>query len=376
MKTSRHLYTFILVILISMASCRTSPQVPATVLTAETNKKISPIQVHFNAPLIVFPETTEASILGGIEKIILEDSLLFVQDRQTQKVVAFDTTGKYRFHIAPEGKGLGEYTTLQNIIINRENSELFLYASTPTKLLAYDFNGQFKYEIACDYWDGIALSGNKLVAIQHRDTAHYLCSYNIKDRQLHDPHPIDFPHLCQNSVYIAGFQIMNSEHLHFTRRNDPTIYRYTEDGPSALFEIDFGEKNMPKPLRTAKVSSEEYVDMQRKYVTSIVNVKEMQGIYTFSTFSDRYLIDTTERKVKNISRLRDTSLQIILLSMIPCEDNRNRMLAFEESAATLKMLADTYGNRMPTAFRDSINKLTEDSNPVLLFYPIKDSKKP
>lgn len=365
-----------LIFLISLEGCHHSGKkttnIPLTVEIQENNTGFT--QDIFEPPLIVIPQTTDQSLLGRIEKMILNDSVIFMKDTQRQTIWAFDTLGRYMFNIAPQGRGPGEYVSLTDFTVNRQDKELIVYASTPGKLLFYDFSGKFKSEIPLTgYYDEITYYAGKLVCITARmtDYDHYIHTYRITDGQLTEESKTDLPYQCKNSFYAYGAQLQCSKHLHFTRRNDPTIYRYTPNGPQVLFRINFGKHSLPAQLSDKEISDTEYSTLMRNYITSIINLKEMSGKYFFTTnYPGIFLITEAPLQIKYIHHFKDKELGIFQNALIPLEETSNNRLAFQKKVSDLKVETSFPGKR-PGWFTEKVNQMNEDDNPVLFFYRVK-----
>lgn len=252
------------------------------------------------------------------------------------------------------------------VTLNRERKELILYASLPGKFLIYDLKGNFKYEVAVsEYYREIAFHEGRLAAVTglSNDVQSYLHLFCLADRQITDIQRVDLPHICKNSFYIKGAQLLLSGQLYFTRRNDPVIYRCTDGKAEAVFDIDFGKYNPPASLQQGlKISDQEYSRLLKEgYVTSIVNVKETPGSFFFTTFLSG---------IDFIPRLKDEKLGIFLYEMIPFEDPDNRYIAFSKTVANLKVEM-TLPAKRPDGFKERVRKMKDDDNPVLILYPVK-----
>lgn len=312
----------------------------------------------------------------GDEDKILVDSKLFIKDIRRKTLWAFDTTGKYLFRISPQGRGPGEFVNLVDFTLNRERKELILYASLPGKFLIYDLKGNFKYEVAVsEYYREIAFHEGRLAAVTglSNDVQSYLHLFCLADRQITDIQRVDLPHICKNSFYIKGAQLLLSGQLYFTRRNDPVIYRCTDGKAEAVFDIDFAKYNPPASLQQGlKISDQEYSRLLKEgYVTSIVNVKETPGSFFFTTFlSGMFVIRKDSSRIDFIPRLKDEKLGIFLYEMIPFEDPDNRYIAFSKTIANLKVEM-TLPAKRPDGFKERVRKMKDDDNPVLILYPVK-----
>lgn len=86
-------------------------------------------------------ETTDSSLVSKVEKVILEDSLVFVFDKlSTNSIMVFNLEGKYLNSIGILGEGPGELKNPVDFFILEQSC--FIY-DNPDNLLRFDFQGNF-----------------------------------------------------------------------------------------------------------------------------------------------------------------------------------------------------------------------------------------
>lgn len=116
-------------------------------------------------------ESTKESFVGGISKVLVRGDEVYVMDnaRLTPRygIRVFGTDGRYRRHIGREGKGPGELLNMQNFTIR--DSLLFVADTKSDKLVVYTLAGDFVEQLpvpesaivscaACN--DGLLWSGD------------------------------------------------------------------------------------------------------------------------------------------------------------------------------------------------------------------------
>lgn len=85
-------------------------------------------------------ETTDASLVGNISKLLYEDGKFVVVDRTNSKVLLFDAaTGKFLNNIGHQGRGPKEFITLRDAVV----ADGKLYLLDMNKILSYKLNGEF-----------------------------------------------------------------------------------------------------------------------------------------------------------------------------------------------------------------------------------------
>ncbi|MGY6560157.1 MAG: 6-bladed beta-propeller, partial [Nitritalea sp.] len=79
------------------------------------------VSEHFVVPL----ETTDASLIGKLDKAIRHEDKIFVLDSDLAKTVfCFDLDGKFLFKLGRLGKGPGEYRELRDIVLYPSTNEI------------------------------------------------------------------------------------------------------------------------------------------------------------------------------------------------------------------------------------------------------------
>jgi hypothetical protein len=114
-----------------------------------TNIKSIPLSTLGSNLKYVPLETDTACLVQSITNAFLTDSFIFISDYN--RLLKFDINGKYLKKIGSKGRGPGEYPSLGNFIIDKNNREIYVLSSRI--ILVYDFDGNFvkdfKIEFPC-----------------------------------------------------------------------------------------------------------------------------------------------------------------------------------------------------------------------------------
>jgi hypothetical protein len=101
------------------------------------------IEKIFDSVSFVRLSNEPKAIIGGIDQIVLKDSLIFIRDCwSTKSVKIFSHEGKYIRHIGTYGRGPGEY--LEPTYKNVNDRNIIIWDQFNTSLLFYDYNGRFQ----------------------------------------------------------------------------------------------------------------------------------------------------------------------------------------------------------------------------------------
>lgn len=90
----------------------------------------------------------EGGVVGGIDKILLSDSLVFILDQNTfNSLQIFDLfTGEQVGLFYPTGEGPGEMKIISEFDLDEENRRILIYDNSLAKLLSFSFEGRFLFE--------------------------------------------------------------------------------------------------------------------------------------------------------------------------------------------------------------------------------------
>lgn len=88
-------------------------------------------------------ETTDSSLISGIERIEKDGNLLFLLD-SNQKIFVFDTNGKFQETIGKIGPGPGEQLNFFDFYLDREKNTVNVLDMFRTEIFEYDYDGMLK----------------------------------------------------------------------------------------------------------------------------------------------------------------------------------------------------------------------------------------
>ena len=304
-------------------------------------------------------ETNDASLLGGINKIVYQDSLIFLLDKRfTSKVFAFTANdGKFVRKLGKIGNGPGEYSNIDDISIDKENRQIHILADR-NRLITYTLDGDYVTTKQLPFMaTHMEYMNNRLF---------FVCDLTDMDNLLITD--MDFNILSShfpNEVYKSNYRILlhplqkKENELLFHRFLDNRIYRINLDGElSVAYQIDFGANSMSledidnltekelKEIMKTKVGNVKYFTETDKYAfimffnknspcVSIFDKKANQAkSYTFQSLRDDFI-------GKDFPILEYTLPDGVFTSVIP-----------------FKLIEHLVENKL-------IQNVNEDSNPIL-----------
>ncbi len=92
----------------------------------------------------------QISTIGkGLSKIIANEKGFFINDYRNNRILRFDTTGKFICQIGTKGKGPNEYLFTNDFSIDVKNDKVVILSILQDKLFLYSLEGEFLRTIKC-----------------------------------------------------------------------------------------------------------------------------------------------------------------------------------------------------------------------------------
>ena len=111
-------------------------------------------------------EFTDESIIGKITKSVIYEDRIYILDDQTNSLFIFDMEGKYIHKISDVGQGPGEYIQLDFFDIDRENKQIVLTDLMAYWIMRYDMEGNFLYRKEIPVWcEGVSVLPNNGIVL-------------------------------------------------------------------------------------------------------------------------------------------------------------------------------------------------------------------
>ncbi|MDR3093253.1 MAG: 6-bladed beta-propeller [Bacteroidales bacterium] len=209
----------LLCVCISVFSCTNNSPVSIVSLTEVSGKiKLNDIFDEFEyIPL----ETTDNSIFGSFNKLIVYDNKFFILDKSViKKVIVFHDDGTYSHTIGNIGKGPGEYPSIDDFVIDEERQQVIILGF-PSTVFIYDMKGQFiqkKQLSSSQLWNMISYKDGFVCSTNHQsftsgDDARLIYvfdrDFNLKEKILNVlPVYVGIPPFITNPIFVAGNQIV------------------------------------------------------------------------------------------------------------------------------------------------------------------------
>lgn len=92
-------------------------------------------------------ETKDDCLIGNINQILKDDTLLFIMDRKQKSIFIYNESGSFIQKINQVGKGEGEYISLTSFCVDPRKKKIFIYDEIQKKILQYNYNTNYEKDM-------------------------------------------------------------------------------------------------------------------------------------------------------------------------------------------------------------------------------------
>lgn len=366
---------FILVLYLLSNSCKDSTTVNEDVytITASIEQEEDISLFDFVSKVRLIPlETTDSSLVAHVTKIITSKDKIFIYDRIQNQVFIFNREGQFFSKINQKGRGPEEYISISDLAINPFNGCLEILDPWG-KLFAFDLNGKYLHSFrlpkdlhAYDEFiplsrDSIAfysLSESSTLNIYSRTASKIIYSGFESSKKLSINSPLSSFYRFRDTVY-------------FSRYLYDDIFAITPTAITPVYQWFFpGQKYDPdKVIPEYDRNSDDYFTVQELLPYTHVNNLETD-LYRYTCLSIR-----SGKKYVNVLHNKKTGQNMVFhktkegVIFTPYILNDSIALGPIEPWRT----KEEYLNDQVLDDKNMqiLNRLTEDTNPVLIEYVLK-----
>ncbi|HTO16426.1 MAG TPA: 6-bladed beta-propeller [Edaphocola sp.] len=191
-------------------------------------------------------ETTKESIIGNIDKVIFNDSLIFIGDFFIQKAIfVFNKSGHFIRKISKQGKGPGEYRlNIRNFWIDELNQIIYIVDTDRSQIIYTDFEGNLLKQksnkiFGSDFYENFNDS-IMFFYVNGRKNLGLLKNLGLENNEEYNLYTIInggirkkyFPIKSENTILFTSnnnFYPFNNQ-LFFRPTYDNKIYQFNQDG--------------------------------------------------------------------------------------------------------------------------------------------------
>ena len=325
-------YFLLLFLLLLGAGCATSQYgSEATAVLEEGEPSIADTTFLYDSRVIAL-ETKDDALIARVNRLIEWKGNLYILDKAGKQVVDAES----------------------NFISSRK---------LPGYYHSIALDGDFIYLENETYANG-RLSENSITAIHGEETTGLL-----------EP-LIEIAPFC----FIAGHQLSASSPVLFTRKFDNTIYKLENQSASPSYTIDFMNETFPEDAKDKVYECRDLnkFSTEKGLVYLMTDVTETSEHLLFRTnlFDRLYILSKWDDAVRKYDYIFQSEYGYNLHGYTPVGGEKERIcfVAMAGSLMSLKSLVETYPKvkaKTTVKMLELLNRVEEDSNPVLFYYKVK-----
>ena len=224
---------------------------------------------------------SDSCIIGSIDKIICNDSLLYIMDKSfARSVFVFTKEGRFINKISRHGHGKFEYTQLWDIFFDKDRNTLCLLSRYDQKVISFTPDGKsvigesklpktFSYIVPTPYgylgyMQNYSQNPNTPYNLWTMDKSYCLLEGFVEISPL-------FESRCESSVNpMSAFD----ETILFKPEFVNTIYQIKDGKVDERYKIDFGEKTFPNVFGFSRENESEWLRLLNEKISNIYHIGE------------------------------------------------------------------------------------------------------
>ena len=368
----KHLLTF-LIASIGLISCSSKqPQTPelAEITIPERHEKDSVFFNQFELQSMIVLDSSNKAIAGNIKRLIINDKHIYILSRHIHK---FNLDGKFICQIGNPGKSGSEYRQIIDFTIDEKNGTIIVF-SDDYKLIYYTLDGEYiKHERLDDkrLIDAMQIVNGDLYLYcktkykEHEKLIHRFINNKFVDYK--ELEVADF--LDKSRGFNFGENFVKGKSILFSQNADNKIYELKDDTINVRYRItdyQFITEETKKEI-TKTDSNIGMVLFKNNAVVGYSSIRETDyGIFMKNNLSSIIWIEPNNT-VHNFRYIKDDRISQASLRYVAHDANDN-LVAFVADPMYIVKRKLQYPDPEIEA---RLQTITEDSNPVLLFYKHK-----
>ena len=333
--------------------------------------------------LVLIPlETTDESLIGNINKIVIIDTLIYILDAKSKAIMLFNTKGKYITKIACTGAGPNDYVALNDFTVLKNGDIIILDGNK--KILHCKADGTPYRTYQTSFFAS---------AIEHLNDSVFVCSGGGVEKQLHVWNCIEnktvnafFDHDWKHAGRTFKPLIKYANNVYYHRPYTSTIYKVNPEQLTVQWFVDFGKRNINEDIHK-KV---EFFNVP-VIIPSAANMHQFTETKNFVIFSfqveelkdgDSYNVYYSKSSGKKIITIFDTYIDDMafheyppnIIDATPSEEFINilhpeyylNVMRTRDSAAMDKVTKERW-----KYVRETTRHMNDFSNPIVALYKFK-----
>ena len=326
-------------------------------------------------------ETNQKNIIYDIEQILVNNGLIFIQDRKS--VSCFDLSGKWKYTLKEKGHAKNEFIFIQTISV--DNNKLYVYDNAKHEMIIFDANsGEFIDYIQVPYYainlfcvDGMFISDTQGTKTNSNPTGELYQMYDLGNEKKSMNYlftlfdilaPIQSNNLCMDGLNVSSY---------FYNK----MWKITSNGIEPYLNISFPED---------KAMTQEEYEVIRKWengdgpldignhICGLVHVQETNDYITGDIMENEICFFIYNKKQNRYVCYKDVydDFWFYLPASFAAADNSHFYSVIDPKTATCiatYLREQIENNKASQNDKDNyqlFNKCNENDNPVIAMYHI------
>lgn len=327
-----------------------------------------------------FIPLSDEIFLNTIVRAEIANGLIFILDRKPQ-IVCFDMKGKVVYAINKKGPGPKEYANIVDFTLDKNQNRLITYDSGKRRLSFYDMTtGKYLSDTPIQHLapqriafsDGFFFHTPDHYNYPNQKEKHYSLFYS---KEGEEPNVFYFPHDAA-AEYSFG---MGGCHPFF-KSNDLLLYNKAFDNKLYVLQSDsifmIADISLPDflPFQKIKDKMDPSEIVRSNYSSSLSDFYIIDNILHFTFLKEGYyqtaFYDMENKRMLFCgTRVSDVPTKDLPLYSIICGVSRKQFFSFVYPEQILRRM-ESHPDLMPRQIRN----VSEEDNPVLVFYKIREKE--
>ncbi len=331
-------------------------------------------------------------LVGSIDGVIVTDEHIVIYDqRQTHSVFIFDRNGKHRTTINRRGRGPQEYASLGHVTLLPDNKTLVVSDRNGGKVLYFTTDGRFISDTQAKFWFnsmeyvdensvifatyGAGEQDPGLQEYENRTDLLYFTDNKFGIKSSTMP-----PRYRRNQIVITPTIRKFGEQVYVHRPYSDTIYQALSDGLKAAYRVDM-EKIDGIANLNPDITFDEFKLLQEKNVVFHGGFTDSDNYLNLSLptlphqYLNDYLYSKRTQKGYRVENKGSSDHVIFWFLNLPQTSFGDRFVTVVNAyrlMTTGSFNSETGVQKTAAVQRPELASLTENSNPVVIFYSFKE----
>ncbi len=344
-------------------------------ITPKSDKEKVRYSDLFDSVRYVRLETTDEILIKDITRLKCVNGKIYILDNKTQTLFCFHMDGKLNWKIRQVGQGPQEYTRLTDFDMDEKKGRLYLF-SYNDKILVYDLSGNF---INAYY---VRLAGTSFVyreeylyiyannnpnKIEGVEQNNYLLLFDEEKDEVKGrlPFNTDKRFGTMNTYNASNAFCRYEDEVRFFMPFSNNIYSLQEDTIYIKYQFDFGEYNLPDTYFENYTTDD---IRESKYAYGLNSFWENNKYFSFNMYLNKEYYQIIYDKIADKMYTGILSDDISYCSPLLREVTDDYAMGCLLAEDLFLINNFSKESRKNAIFKEIISEMTEDDNPVVLFY--------